>query len=113
VATRTGRSTRASRGVGLSDPLVERYLTFVEARARHNTLLATASDLRVFFGVVEKRPAEVTPQDVLGFITAQRRGHGDGRVVRLVDRRGGVVGPDDQASAVVGVGAVFVSGVVR
>ena len=37
-------------------------------------MLAAAYDLRVFFTVVDKPPAEVTPADVLGFITAQRTG---------------------------------------
>ena len=85
----THRSRRSRRGRAI-DPLVERYLKFVESRARHNTLLATESDLRVFFGVVPKSPVEVTAQDVLGFIVEQRRGEGNGRVVRLVDGEAGL-----------------------
>jgi site-specific recombinase XerD len=45
--------------------------------------------LKVFFGVVDKAPAEVTTADVLGFITAQRTG-GDGRRLRSVDTDSGV-----------------------
>ena len=56
----------------LGHPLLDRYLSFVEARTRPNTVLATASDLRIFFGVVDKEPAEVTTEDVLAFIEAQR-----------------------------------------
>jgi site-specific recombinase XerD len=55
-------------------PLVDDYLEFLQGRCRPNTVLAAAYDLRVFFGVVGKPPAEVEPADVLGFITAQRTG---------------------------------------
>ena len=51
---------------------LDRYLEFVAARARPNTVLATGYDLKVFFTVVAKEPAEVTTADVLEFITAQR-----------------------------------------
>jgi site-specific recombinase XerD len=74
----------------LGDPLCDRYLEFVESRARLNTLLAAESDLRAFFSAVPKSPVEVTPADVLGFITAQRRPRGDGRVVRLADGEAGL-----------------------
>lgn len=84
------RSARASKRVRLGDPLLDRYLEFVEARARHNTLLATASDLRAFFTVVDKDPLAVSTDDVLSFIAAQRRPRGDGRVVRLVDGESGL-----------------------
>jgi integrase/recombinase XerD len=59
--------------VRLGDPLLDRYLEFVEGRARPNTVVATASDLRAFFAVVRKPAVEVTSGDVLAFITAQRR----------------------------------------
>jgi hypothetical protein len=73
--------------VVLGHPLLDDYLEFVAARSRTNTLLATAYDLKVFFGVVAKPPPEVTTADVLAFITDQRapRRGGDGKVVRLVD----------------------------
>ena len=35
------------RAGSLRHPLVDRYLSFVEARTRLNTVLATASDLRI------------------------------------------------------------------
>ena len=57
------------------------YLEFVAARARPNTLLATAY-LKVFFSVVAKDPVEVTTADIFEFITSQR---GDRRVVRISD----------------------------
>ena len=42
-------------------PLVDDYLEFLEGRCRPNTVLAAAYDLRVFFAVVDKPPAEVVP----------------------------------------------------
>ena len=43
----------------LGHPLLDDYLAFVAARARPNTLRAVAYDLKVFFSVVGKEPAEV------------------------------------------------------
>ena len=76
--------------VRLGHPVVDRYLEFVEARARRNTLLATASDLRVFFTEVDKEPSDVTVADVLAFITAQRSPLFDGKVIRLSDGETGL-----------------------
>jgi site-specific recombinase XerD len=67
---------------------VERYLAFVAARCRPNTVVATRSDLRAFFEVIDKSPAEVVPADVLAFIAEQRRPR-SGNVVRL-DGEGGL-----------------------
>jgi site-specific recombinase XerD len=75
-------------------PLADDYLEFLSGRCRPNTVLAAGYDLRVFFAVVGKPPAEVRPADVLGFITAQRTGwaRSDGVVVPLEDggEQGGV-----------------------
>jgi site-specific recombinase XerD len=76
--------------VRLGEPLLDAYLEFVAARCRPNTVLAAAFDLKVFFSVVGKRPAEVTPGDVLGFVTAQRAGADTATAVALVDGGGGV-----------------------
>ena len=54
--------------------VLDEYLEFVGGRCRVNTALAVAYDLRVFFTVVGKAPDEVTPRDVLAFMTAQRAG---------------------------------------
>ena len=78
------------RAVMLGHPLLDDYLEFVAARARPNTLLAAAYDLKVFFTEVVKQPADVTTADVLGFIKSQRaprRGRG---VVRLEDGEAGL-----------------------
>lgn len=74
----------------LGHPVLDRYLTFVASRARPNTVLAAASDLKAFFAVVGKEPAEVRVKDVLDFIAEQRRPRGDGRVVRLADGEAGL-----------------------
>lgn len=87
--TGSSRSGDAA-GVRLGEPLLDAYLEFVAARCRPNTVLATAFDLKVFFAVVAKRPAEVTPADVLGFMTAQRAGADTATAVALVDGGGGV-----------------------
>jgi hypothetical protein len=60
------------RGIALGHPMLDDYLTFVGARARTNTWLAIASDLKVFFNVVGKEPTEVTTADVFAFLAAQR-----------------------------------------
>ncbi len=73
--------------VRLGHPLVDRYLEFVAARGRPNTVLAAGYDLKVFFSVVGKDPVEVTTADVLGFITAQR---GDRQVIRITDGESGM-----------------------
>jgi len=76
--------------ITLGHPLIDEYLTFVGARARTNTWLAIASDLKVFFSVVAKDPAEVTTADVFSFLTAQRAPRLGTNVVRLEDREVGL-----------------------
>jgi integrase/recombinase XerD len=78
------------RGDEATRELVDRYVGFVAARCRPNTVAATRSDLGVFFSVVDKPPVEVTASDVLEFIAAQRRPRGDGKVVRLADGEAGL-----------------------
>jgi site-specific recombinase XerD len=71
--------------------LVDEFLEFIAGRARPNTVKAYAHDLKVFFTVVAKEPAEVTSRDVLGFITDQRRGRaGVENVVRITDGSAGL-----------------------
>jgi integrase/recombinase XerD len=71
----------------LGHRLVDRYLEFVAGRSRPNTLRAVAFDLKAFFAVVAKDPAEVTAADVFDFLADQR---GDRSVVRLADRESGL-----------------------
>src|SRR4051794_8527080 len=77
-------------GPARGSELVDRYVEFVASRCRPNTVLATVSDLRAFFLVIDRPPAEVTTADVFEFISAQRRGPSDGRVVRLSDGESGL-----------------------
>jgi integrase/recombinase XerD len=78
------------RGITLGHPMLDDYLAFVGVRARTNTWLAIASDLKIFFAVAAKAPAEVTTADVFSFLAAQRTPrHGD-TVVRLEDGEAGL-----------------------
>jgi integrase/recombinase XerD len=78
------------RALSLGHPLLDDYLAFVGARARVNTWLATAYDLKVFFTVVGKEPAQVTAPDVFTFLKAQRAPRLGERVVRLEDGESGL-----------------------
>jgi Phage integrase, N-terminal SAM-like domain len=80
-------------------PLAEVYLEFLGGRCRPNTVLAAASDLRVFFAVVAKPPGQVRAADVLAFVTAQRTGHAGGH---------GVLQPLDLGAEAGGVSAATV-----
>src|SRR5689334_25084413 len=57
----------------LGERLVDRYLEFVAGRCRPNTLRAVAFDLKAFFTVTGKDPAEVTAADAFEFPAVQRR----------------------------------------
>ena len=71
--------------------LVDEFLEFASGRARPATVRAYAHDLSVFFGVVDKEPADVTPRDVLRFVTAQRQPRKDAEnVVRISDGESGL-----------------------
>ena len=60
------------------------------ARARWNTLLAQAYDLKVFFSIVDADPVDVVAADVLRFISAQRQPRVAGNVVRIGDGESGL-----------------------
>ncbi|MBV9366424.1 MAG: tyrosine-type recombinase/integrase [Solirubrobacterales bacterium] len=77
------------RAIRLGHPLVDAYLEFVGARGAVNTWLATAYDLKVFFEVVGKEPAEVTSVDVFAFLGQQRAPRHE-NVVRIEDGEGGL-----------------------
>jgi integrase/recombinase XerD len=77
------------RAITLGDPLVDAYLEFVGARGAVNTWLATAYDLKVFFGVVGKEPAEVISADVFAFLALQRSPRRE-NVVRIDDGEAGL-----------------------
>jgi hypothetical protein len=52
--------------VRLGMPLVDDYLEFLAGRCRPNTVLAAAYDLKVFFTVVAKDVADVSPATCWG-----------------------------------------------
>ena len=74
----------------LGHPLLDDHLDMVAARARPNTVLATAFDLKVFFSVVGKTPVEVTESDVFVFIASQRQPRRGATVVRIEDGEAGL-----------------------
>jgi integrase/recombinase XerD len=75
----------------IGHPLIDEFLEFVVGRARPNTVRAYAHDLSVFFSVVQKEPTEVRPEDVMAFVTAQRRSKpGSENVVRIADGSAGL-----------------------
>jgi integrase/recombinase XerD len=76
--------------IRVGHPLLDAYVELVAARARWNTVLATAFDLKVFFCVVDKDPVDVEPADVLVFINAQRRPRHGAKVVRIEDGEAGL-----------------------
>jgi site-specific recombinase XerC len=71
---------------------LDAYLELVAARARPNTLLAQAYDLKVFFTVVDVGPVDVVAADVLEFISAQRQPRVAANVVRIEDGESGLSG---------------------
>jgi integrase/recombinase XerD len=76
--------------ITLGHPLVDGYLEFVAARGATNTWLAAAYDLKVFFEVIAKEPAEVTAADVFAFLAEQRAPRRGERVVRIEDGEPGL-----------------------
>jgi integrase/recombinase XerD len=77
------------RAITLGHPLVDAYLEFVGARGAVNTWLATAYDLKVFFEVVAKDPADVTSVDMFAFLAHQRSPRRE-NVVRIEDGEAGL-----------------------
>lgn len=80
----------AGERVHLGHPLLDSFLEMVAGRARWNTVLATAFDLKVFFSSVGTAPAEVTTADVLAFIALQRAPRRGTTVVRIEDGERGL-----------------------
>jgi integrase/recombinase XerD len=78
------------RAITLGHPSLGDYLAFVAVRARTNTWLAVASDLKMFFTVVAKPPEEVTTADVFGFLAVQRAPRQGDKVVRIEDGEPGL-----------------------
>ena len=80
---------RELRSITLGHPLVDAYLEFVGARGAVNTWLATAYDLKVFFELVGKEPAQVGSSDVFAFVAEQRTPRLE-NVVRIEDGEAGL-----------------------
>jgi len=78
------------QSLAVGHPLVDEYLAFLGARVRLNSWLAAAYDLKVFFCVVVKEPADVRKVDIFSFIADQRRPRHGPKVVRLEDGESGL-----------------------
>jgi site-specific recombinase XerD len=79
------------RAYRVGHDLIDEFLEFAGARARPNTVRAYAHDLKVFFEVVGKDVVEVTPADVLAFVSSQQRPRaGAENLVRLSDGASGL-----------------------
>jgi site-specific recombinase XerD len=74
LCLRRSRTAAGDLVVKFGVPLLDAYLEFLAVRSRPNTVLAVAYDLKVFFTLVDKAPAEVVASDVLRFVTAQHTG---------------------------------------
>lgn len=80
------RDVAGDLAVVVGHPLVDEDLEFCRSRARPNTVLAVAFDLKVFFSVVGKSPVRVTSADVMAFIRSQQAPSG-ATVVRIGNGR--------------------------
>lgn len=79
------------RSYRVGHELLDAFLEFASGRARPNTVRAYAHDLKVFFTVVNKEPAEVTARDVLEFVAIQQRPSASAaNVVRISDGGAGL-----------------------
>ena len=88
--SRTGR-LGGGESSSVGHVLVDEFLEFASSRARPQTVRAYAHDLKAFFIVIAKEPAEVRPTDVMAFITAQRRPRpGAEKVLRISDGGAGL-----------------------
>ena len=76
--------------VHVGHPLLDSFLELIAGRARWNTVLATAFDLKVFFSIIDTDPVEVTTADVLAFIKRQRAPRRGATVVRIEDGEPGL-----------------------
>ena len=85
-----GRRSGGGPAISLGHRLLDDYLELVAARARPNTVLASAYDLKVFFSIISKDPVEVDTADVLAFIKAQRAPRLGAKVVRIKDGESGL-----------------------
>jgi integrase/recombinase XerD len=84
-------STRSGEvSVRLGHELLDEYLTFLAGRARPNSVLAAAFDLKVFFMWAQKEPAAIATRDVVNFVAAQRAPRATTKVVRISDGGSGL-----------------------
>ncbi len=76
--------------VRIGHEFADDYLIFLGGRARLNTVVATAFDLKVFLSWAQKEPSEVTARDIVNFVAAQRAPRVSSKVVRISDGGSGL-----------------------
>jgi site-specific recombinase XerD len=76
--------------VRVGHPLLDDYLVFLAGRARPNSVLAVAFDLKVFFTWAQREPAEIATRDIVNFVAAQRAPRTQSIVVRISDGGAGL-----------------------
>jgi integrase/recombinase XerD len=81
---------RGELTVHIGHELADDYLIFLAGRARPNTVLATAFDLKVFLSWTAKEPSKITTRDIVNFIAAQRAPRVTSKVVRISDGGSGL-----------------------
>ncbi len=76
--------------VKVGHPLLDEYLVFLAGRARPNSVLAVAFDLKVFFTWAQKEPADIATRDIVDFVASQRAPRAQSNVVRISDGGAGL-----------------------
>lgn len=82
--------TATGAQVWIGHELADDYLTFLGGRARPNTVVATAFDLKVFLSWARKEASEVTARDIVNFVASQRAPRVSSKVVRISDGGSGL-----------------------
>ena len=90
LSVRQELTASGAQVVRIGHELADEYLTFLGGRARPNTVVATAFDLKVFLSWAEKEPAELTARDIVNFVAAQRAPRVSAKVVRISDGGSGL-----------------------
>lgn len=90
LSVEQARTSSGELLVRVGHDLLDDYLTFLAGRARPNSVLAAAFDLKVFFTWAQKEPAAVTSRDIVDFIAAQRAPRTHTKVVRISDGGSGL-----------------------
>jgi len=90
LSVRQELTATGDQAVRIGHDLADEYLIFLGGRARPNTVVATAFDLKVFLSWAQKEPSEVTTRDIVDFVASQRAPRVSSKVVRISDGGSGL-----------------------